>query len=104
VSDVKAELLGQELRAKALSKSIASAQAADIHHKMPGKVKVKIIAGRNLPVMDRSADTTDAYVEIKLANITHKTDVCRKTLNPQWTEELHRFEVRILQNHTSGVF
>lgn len=61
---------------------------------MPGKVKVKIIAGRNLPVMDRSADTTDAYVEIKLANITHKTDVCRKTLNPQWTEELHRFEAR----------
>ncbi|XP_059489510.1 C2 domain-containing protein 5 isoform X2 [Neocloeon triangulifer] len=60
---------------------------------MPGKVKVKIIAGRNLPVMDRSADTTDAYVEIKMSNITHKTDVCRKSLNPQWTEEWHRFEV-----------
>ncbi|XP_065349895.1 C2 domain-containing protein 5 isoform X1 [Cloeon dipterum] len=60
---------------------------------MPGKVKVKIIAGRNLPVMDRSADTTDAYVEIKMANITHKTDVCRKSLNPQWQEEWHRFEV-----------
>jgi Ca2+-dependent lipid-binding protein len=71
---------------------------------MPGKVKVKIIAGRNLPVMDRSADTTDAYVEIKLANITHKTDVCRKTLNPQWTEELHRFEVRILQKSHKCVF
>ncbi len=31
---------------------------------MPGKVKVKVLAGRNLPVMDRSSDTTDAYVEV----------------------------------------
>ena len=44
---------------------------------MPGKVKVKIIACRNLPVMDRGSDTTDAYVEIKLANNTVKTDVKR---------------------------
>ncbi|KAF4529026.1 hypothetical protein B566_EDAN016875, partial [Ephemera danica] len=60
---------------------------------MPGKVKVKIIAGRNLPVMDRSADTTDAYVEVKLGSTTHKTDVCRKSLNPQWSSEWFRFEV-----------
>lgn len=60
---------------------------------MPGKVKVKIVAGRNLPVMDRSSDTTDAYVEIKLGNITFKTDVCRKSLNPQWNSEWYRFEV-----------
>ena len=31
---------------------------------MPGKVKVKVLAGRNLPVMDRSSDTTDAFVEV----------------------------------------
>lgn len=61
---------------------------------MPGKVKVKIIAGRNLPVMDRSSDTTDAYVEIKLGNTTYKTDVCRKSLHPQWNSEWYRFEVR----------
>lgn len=60
---------------------------------MPGKVKVKIIAGRNLPVMDRSADTTDAYVEVKLGSTTYKTDVCRKSLNPQWSSEWFRFEV-----------
>ncbi|XP_018327015.1 uncharacterized protein LOC108738216 isoform X2 [Agrilus planipennis] len=60
---------------------------------MPGKVKVKIIAGRNLPVMDRSSDTTDAYVEIKLGSVTYKTDVCRKSLNPQWNSEWYRFEV-----------
>jgi uncharacterized protein YbjQ (UPF0145 family) len=60
---------------------------------MPGKVKVKILAGRNLPVMDRSSDTTDAYVEIKLGNTTYKTDVCRKSLNPQWNSEWYRYEV-----------
>lgn len=60
---------------------------------MPGKVKVKILQGRNLPVMDRGSDTTDAYVEIKLGSITHKTDVCRKSLNPQWNSDWYRFEV-----------
>ncbi|GJQ66805.1 hypothetical protein Trydic_g18573 [Trypoxylus dichotomus] len=60
---------------------------------MPGKVKVKIIAGRNLPVMDRSSDTTDAYVEIKLGQSTFKTDVCKKSLHPQWNSDWYRFEV-----------
>ncbi|XP_076763814.1 C2 domain-containing protein 5 isoform X1 [Xylocopa sonorina] len=60
---------------------------------MPGKIKVKILAGRNLPVMDRSGDTTDAYVELKFGNVTFKTDVCRKSLNPQWNSEWYRFEV-----------
>ncbi|XP_073841061.1 C2 domain-containing protein 5 isoform X1 [Musca autumnalis] len=60
---------------------------------MPGKVAVKIKAGRNLPVMDKSSDTTDAYVEIKLGNVTHKTDVCRKSLNPNFNSDWFRFEV-----------
>ncbi|CAB0035264.1 unnamed protein product [Trichogramma brassicae] len=60
---------------------------------MPGKIKVKILSGRNLPVMDRSADTTDAYVEIKFGSTTYKTDVCRKSLNPQWNSEWYKFEV-----------
>ena len=62
---------------------------------MPGKIKVKIIAGRNLPVMDRSSDTTDAYVEVKLGNTTLKTDVYRKSLNPEWNSEWFIFEVMI---------
>lgn len=61
---------------------------------MPGKVKVKITSGRNLPVMDRSSDTTDAYVEIKLGSTTYKTDVCRKSLHPKWNSEWYRFEVK----------
>ena len=31
---------------------------------MPGKLKVKVVAGRNLPVMDRSSELTDAFVEV----------------------------------------
>ncbi|KAL4717358.1 hypothetical protein ACJJTC_017245 [Scirpophaga incertulas] len=61
---------------------------------MPGKIKVKVLAGRNLPVMDRAGDTTDAFVEIKFGGVTHKTDVCRKSLNPHWSStEWYRFEV-----------
>ncbi|XP_055305715.1 C2 domain-containing protein 5 isoform X2 [Sitodiplosis mosellana] len=60
---------------------------------MPGKVRVKILAGRNLPVMDRSSDTTDAYVEIKFGSTTCKTDVYRKSLHPQWNSDWFRFEV-----------
>lgn len=63
---------------------------------MPGKIKVKVLAGRNLPVMDRASDTTDAFVEIKFGGITHKTDVCRKSLNPHWNStEWYRFEVNM---------
>jgi len=65
---------------------------------MPGKVKVRVVAGRNLPVMDRSSDTTDAYVEVKLGSTTYKTDVCRKSLNPQWNSEWYKFEVSIIYN------
>ena len=65
---------------------------------MPGKVRVKILAGRNLPVMDRGSDTTDAYVEIKLGSITCKTDVYRKSLHPQWNSDWFRFEVWMRRN------
>ncbi|XP_077123325.1 C2 domain-containing protein 5 isoform X2 [Ranitomeya variabilis] len=60
---------------------------------MPGKLKVKIVAGRHLPVMDRASDLTDAFVEVKFANTTFKTDVFPKSLNPQWNSEWFKFEV-----------
>lgn len=31
---------------------------------MPGKLKVHVAAARNLPVMDRASDLTDAFVEV----------------------------------------
>ena len=60
---------------------------------MPGKVKVRILSGRHLPVMDRSSDTTDAFAEVKLGDTTYKTDVYRKSLNPNWNSEWFRFDV-----------
>ncbi|XP_030070262.1 C2 domain-containing protein 5 [Microcaecilia unicolor] len=60
---------------------------------MPGKLKVKIVAGRHLPVMDRASDLTDAFVEVKFGNTTFKTDVYPKSLNPLWNSEWFKFEV-----------
>lgn len=60
---------------------------------MPGKLKVRILTARNLPVMDRASELTDAFVEIKFGNSIEKTDVCKKSLNPQWNSDWYRFEV-----------
>ncbi|XP_045174900.2 C2 domain-containing protein 5-like isoform X1 [Mercenaria mercenaria] len=60
---------------------------------MPGKVKVKVVAARGLPVMDRSTDLTDAFVEIKFGSEVQKTDVYKRSLNPQWNSEWFKFEV-----------
>ncbi|KAJ1164883.1 hypothetical protein NDU88_005316 [Pleurodeles waltl] len=43
--------------------------------------------------MDRASDLTDAFVEVKFANTTFKTDVYPKSLNPQWNSEWFKFEV-----------
>jgi len=64
---------------------------------MPGKVKVRVLSGRQLPVMDRASDTTDAFAEVKLGDTTFKTEVCRKTLNPKWNSEWFRFDVDDLE-------
>jgi len=64
---------------------------------MPGKVKVRVVAGRNLPVMDRSSDTTDAFAEVKLGDTTFKTDVYRKSLNPAWNSDWFKFEADDLE-------
>ncbi|XP_041367156.1 C2 domain-containing protein 5-like [Gigantopelta aegis] len=60
---------------------------------MPGKLKIRIVAARSLPVMDRASDLTDAFVEVRFANETYKTDVFRKSLNPQWNSDWFKFEV-----------
>lgn len=57
---------------------------------------MRIVAARNLPVMDRTTELTgncdaltkDAFVEVKFADLdTMRTPVCRKTLNPIWNED-----------------
>ena len=75
---------------------------------MPGCIKIKIICARNLPIMDRSTFLTDAFVEvigyffvtfmlmlfqIRFSNECFKTDVVKKSLNPQWNSDWIAFEV-----------
>ena len=60
---------------------------------MPCILKVKINSARNLPVMDRTTELTDAFVEVRFADMdTLRTQICRKTLNPVWNADF-RFEV-----------
>lgn len=59
---------------------------------MPGNIKVRILAGRGLPVMDRASETADAYVEVRFGQTTFKTDIFPKSLNPQWNSEWFKFE------------
>ncbi|CAG5134399.1 unnamed protein product, partial [Candidula unifasciata] len=60
---------------------------------MPGRVKVRILSARDLPVMDRASELTDAFVEVKFGTEIFKTEVCKKSLNPQWNSEWFKFEV-----------
>ncbi|XP_078671232.1 C2 domain-containing protein 5-like isoform X2 [Branchiostoma floridae x Branchiostoma belcheri] len=60
---------------------------------MPGKLKVRVVAGRDLPIMDRASDLTDAFVEVKFGATNYKTDVQKKSLNPQWNSDWFKFEV-----------
>ena len=55
--------------------------------------KIIILKARNLPVMDRSSDTTDAFAEVRFGSEFYKTDVCRKSLNPIWNSDWFRFDV-----------
>lgn len=60
---------------------------------MPGKLRVRIIAARNLPIMDRSSESCDAFVEVRFGNNYHeKTGVEKRTLDPEWNH-MFVFEV-----------
>ncbi|KAG0293774.1 hypothetical protein BGZ98_002044 [Dissophora globulifera] len=60
---------------------------------MPCILKIRVIGARDLPVMDKASDLTDAYVEVRFSDFeAQRTTVCRKTLNPVWNEDF-RFEV-----------
>uniref|UniRef100_H2YYF5 C2 domain-containing protein n=1 Tax=Ciona savignyi TaxID=51511 RepID=H2YYF5_CIOSA len=60
---------------------------------MPGRLKVRVLSGRHLPVMDRASELTDAFVEVKFGSTSYKTEVFGKSLNPVWNSEWFKFEV-----------
>ena len=56
---------------------------------MPSTLKIRVRSARGLPVMDKSAKTTDAYVEVRLGgHVYAKTGVAKKTLNPEWNIDM----------------
>ncbi len=60
---------------------------------MPGFLKVHVKSARDLPIMDNASQSTDAYVEIRLKDDSHKSSYCRKSLHPDWSDALVQFEV-----------
>ncbi|KAL7751428.1 hypothetical protein RI367_003288 [Sorochytrium milnesiophthora] len=68
---------------------------------MPCILKIRVVSARDLPVMDRSSELADAFVEVRFGEFDPlRTAIARKTLNPVWNEDF-RFEVSddaVLQN------
>eukprot|EP00794_Sanderia_malayensis_P010963 gene10963-12124_t len=75
-----------------LNSATRSASRTRIFSRMTRILKVKVIAARDLPVMDRASDLTDAFAEVRLGSTYHKTEVFRKSLNPVWNSEWFKFE------------
>jgi hypothetical protein len=52
---------------------------------MPSVLKVTVIRARNLPIMEKSRNTTDAYCELflgKKADDSHRTKTIYNNLEP----------------------
>ena len=63
---------------------------------MPCVVSVRVPEARNLPVMDRQSESTDAFIEVRLGKDEDmkRSEVCRRSLNPTWdAAEWFKFEL-----------
>ncbi len=49
---------------------------------MPGMIGVHVLGARSLPVMDKSAEMTDAFVEVCFGSTSYKTAVFAKSPAP----------------------
>ena len=47
---------------------------------MPAKIKVKIVAGRDFPIMDRASDLADPFVEVRCILIAKKDNIGMKVV------------------------
>ena len=60
---------------------------------MPCKLWISVLAARDLPIMDAKGKnrSTDAFVEVNVPGSRKeeaKTGVCKRTVNPVWTDGL----------------
>ncbi|MES1916448.1 MAG: hypothetical protein MHM6MM_008263 [Cercozoa sp. M6MM] len=61
---------------------------------MPAVIKLRVISATELPVMDSSTHSTDAYVVVTLGDVFEdRTEVARQSLSPQWTRQFFNIEV-----------
>ncbi|EYC18309.1 hypothetical protein Y032_0028g1791 [Ancylostoma ceylanicum] len=59
--------------------------------RLPIRLEVAVISAKGLPIMNKSINSTDAFVEIRFADEVQKTEVVT-SLNPQWDSELFPFD------------
>ncbi|KAL6722993.1 hypothetical protein Aduo_018050 [Ancylostoma duodenale] len=59
--------------------------------RLPIRLEVAVVSAKGLPVMNKSINSTDAFVEIRFADEVQKTEVVT-SLNPQWDSELFPFD------------
>ncbi len=52
------------------------------------KVKINVIAGRDLPPWDADTGSLDAYIKVSMGGETVRTSVVRDTRNPDWYQSL----------------
>lgn len=51
---------------------------------MPSELTINIYQAKNLPIMEKNRNTTDAYVIVKFGDTIKKTETKNNTLNPFW--------------------
>ncbi|ETN85375.1 C2 domain protein [Necator americanus] len=59
--------------------------------RLPIRLEVAVISANGLPIMNKSINSTDAFVEIRFADDVQKTEVVT-SLNPRWDSELFPFD------------
>jgi Ca2+-dependent lipid-binding protein len=60
---------------------------------MPSEIKCIIYAARNLPVMETSRNSTDAYCELRFGkNEIYKTKTIYNNLEPRWEDAIFTYE------------
>ncbi|PAV88382.1 hypothetical protein WR25_05976 [Diploscapter pachys] len=59
--------------------------------RLPVRLEIAIISAKSLPIMDKSINSTDAFVELRYLDSIEKTDVVT-SLNPVWNSDYFLFD------------
>uniref|UniRef100_A0A8R1DFX8 C2 domain-containing protein n=1 Tax=Caenorhabditis japonica TaxID=281687 RepID=A0A8R1DFX8_CAEJA len=61
------------------------------NERLPVRLEICVVSAKSLPVMNKSINSTDAFVEVRFLETTDKTDVVT-SLNPVWNSEQFVFD------------